>query len=117
MILVDELAVGDELSCVAIGSCCRIDFSTLYTPNVRDGIIPSGSGSWLYPNGSYVRPSRFIYADSYGIERPTDLGEVNLRRRLSSGIAEGVWRCEVPTVQPGVNEIVHIGMYTTGQGR
>lgn len=109
MISVNDLAIGGDLSCITIGQCCSL-FPRL-SEDARLGIAPSGIGSWLYPNGSYVRLS--LSGDSYGIVR--DRGEVNLYRQ-SSRVAEGVWRCVVPGVY-GAFETIHIGIYLPGQGK
>ena len=107
MISVDDLAIGGSLHCVTVGDCCSI-FS--YLPlDAQLGRSPSGIGSWRYPNGSYVRLA--LASDSYGISRQP--GQVNLHR-LNSGMAEGLWRCEVPG--RNVGETIHIGFYTAGGG-
>ena len=108
MIMVDDLAIGEELSCIAISQCCSL-FPRL-TEEARLGISPSGIGSWLYPNGSYVLPT--ISDDSYGIVRHH--GQVNLHRQ-SSRKAGGIWRCLVPGIHGGL-DTVHIGIYSPGQG-
>ena len=108
MIMVDDLPIGEELSCMAIGRCCSL-FPRL-PEGARLGISPSGIGSWLYPNGSYVLPT--ISDDSYGIVRHH--GQVNLHRQ-SSRTAEGIWRCVVPGIHGGL-DTVHIGIYSPGQG-
>ena len=108
MIMVDDLAIGDELSCIAISQCCSL-FPRL-PEEARLGTSPSGIGSWLYPNGSYVLPT--ISDDSYGIVRHH--GQVSLHRQ-SSGTAEGIWRCVVPGIHGGL-DTVHIGIYSPGQG-
>lgn len=108
MIVVDDLAIGEELSCIAISQCCSL-FPRL-SEDARVGLSPSGIGSWLYPNGSYVLPT--ISDNSYGIVRHH--GKVNLHRQ-GSHTAEGIWRCVVPGSH-GSLDMAHIGVYSVGQG-
>ena len=72
---------------------------------MQRGEVPSGIGSWRYPNGSYVLLS--IAPPSYGITRQP--GKVILHRE-GEHMAEGVWRCEVSN-EDGENVTLHVGIY------
>ena len=99
---------GPEAYC-----CTRHPISTLPIPT-QMGQAPSGNGSWLYPNGSYVLPVEANVDHSYSI---TGLvGEVVLHRD-GSQTAEGLWRCEVPNENGiGLNTVRVIGFYHQGGG-
>jgi hypothetical protein len=106
--ILNNFTLGSTIRCMSIGPCCSLN------PHLSDyaqrGISPSGTGSWRYPNGSYVLQT--LADGSFGITRHP--GHVNLHR-LGSHSAEGVWRCEMPG-RDGATDISYIGIYTEGHG-
>jgi hypothetical protein len=106
--MLNNFTLGSNIRCMAIGSCCSLN--PHLSDDARHGIAPSGTGSWRYPNGSYVLLT--LADDSFGITRHP--GHVNLHR-LGSHTAEGVWRCEVPG-RDGATDSLYIGIYMEGHG-
>ena len=109
LIVTSNFPLGSAMQCLAIGECCSL--SPYLSTDAQLGISPSGTGSWRYPNGSYVRLA--LAGDSYGISRQP--GRVSLHRQNPS-TAEGVWRCEVPRVN-GAIDTAYVGIYAPGNGK
>lgn len=88
----EEFEVGDKIICSTTNTtgCCGLhDF---LTPGAQIGSAPSGVGSWLHPNGSYVR--LVLTTDVFVITRGP--GVVRLRRNRQGPRSSGLWTCLVP---------------------
>jgi hypothetical protein len=107
LLSLNDFPLGSDIRCMASGPCCSLN--PRLSDDAQNGISPSGTGSWRYPNGSYVLPT--IAGSSFGITRHSRL--VNLHRRRSQA-AEGVWRCEVPG--NGNTTTLYTGIYMEGHG-
>ncbi len=71
----------------------------------------STGGYWYLPSGSAVRTYSF-----YAIYQSKSSGAVYLHR-TSSSVAEGLYRCEIPTNGThGDVEVAYVGVYVRGSG-
>jgi hypothetical protein len=109
LLSLNDFPLGSDIRCVAwaSGPCCSLN--PHLSEDAQNGISPSGTGSWRYPNGSYVLLT--LAGSSFGITRHPR--RVNLHRR-SSRTAEGVWRCELPG--NGNTTTLYVGIYMEGHG-
>ena len=110
-----DILAGSEIHCIGGKNHCCSFLPERYNLDAQLGFTPSGIGSWLYPNSSYVRPA--FVQDSYGIT--PEEGSIVLHPQASDSsnpdIVEGVWRCEVPD-DYGNDVTLTTGVYQQGGG-
>ena len=104
---IDLNLVGESLT-GSDGVQCHTDLVTCCT-----GKEGPDRGDWYYPNGDRLEFSEGTFKEFQSREAK----RVDLRRRGSQPLTQGVYRCDIETNavnnQSG-NEIIYAGLYTTG---
>ena len=119
----DEIGLDytSGLVCSGLASdvCCR-DYDPL-TAAGKNGSKPNGIGSWLYPDGSYVRldcgDCTDAKSDPYLVHR-TENSTILYRNELVSEYSSGIYRCQIPlNISTDEPLTQHVGIYKRRGGK
>ncbi len=99
--------------------CCYNDHPV--SNEGRNGDQPNGVGSWVYPDGSYVRHACDgcfgIQSDSFQLQRKANTTTL-YRNKGVTQFMSGIYRCDVPLNISDKSQLLtqYVGIYEKGQG-
>lgn len=113
---------GVVCSGLASDVCCY-NYSPL-TPGGEDGSEANGVGSWVYPDGSYVRYNcsgcADVEEDNFQIVRTRNT-TILYQNENTMEMMNGIYRCEIPL---NISEsqdfkplVQYVGIYERGKGK
>ena len=127
LVYFDEIGYdqSDGLVCDGHASkiCCRDDHPT--SRGGRNGVQSNGVGSWIYPDGSYVRypcndSCDDVQKDTFELQRtPNTIILYRNKGPEVAGLLSGIYRCIVPLSimsDESENLTQYIGIYEKGKG-
>ena len=102
LVYFEDIGTNDTAGIVCIGlisdTCCS-DFEDPLTEKEKIGVEPNGNGSWIYPDGKFVRRECKscvgITSDTFSVFR-TDNATILYRNQNATQNISGIYRCEVP---------------------
>lgn len=126
LVYFDEIGVNMStgLICSGVASdiCCGDDNPV--GDGGEDGREPNGLGSWVYPDGSYVRydcnSCIGVEEDTFQVHRTENTTILSLNKDASMRQLNGIYTCDIPlnTSAEDVNVLTqYVGIYERGMGK